>query len=100
MTQHRHKKLRAHRLITGALISRSNTEIRRISTWCCEGGELVEELRVFLLAAHTTHRTNFERKVPDQLASGQLVKLQNVLDVVEIVDQQVALVHAGGKTYR
>lgn len=55
---------------------------------------------MFLLAAHTTHRANFERKVPDQLACGQLVKLQNVLDVVEIVDQQVALVHAGGKTYK
>lgn len=27
-----------------APISRSNTDIRRISTWCCEGGELVEEL--------------------------------------------------------
>lgn len=55
---------------------------------------------MFLLAAHATNRANFERKVPDQLACGQLVNLQNVLDVVEIIDQQVALVHAGGKTYR
>lgn len=85
---------------TRGVTSWSSTEIRRIPTWRCEGGELVEELGVFLLAAHATHRANFERKVPDQLARGQLVNLQNTLDVVEIVDQQVALVHAGGKTWR
>lgn len=55
---------------------------------------------MFLLAAHTTHSANFERKVPDQAACGQLVNLQNILDIVEIIDQQVALVHAGGKTCR
>lgn len=74
--------------------------VSHVSTGGCEGRELVEELGVFLLAAHSRHRANFERKVPDQLPCGQLVNLQNILDVVEIVDQQVALVDAGGKTCR
>lgn len=53
---------------------------------------------MFFLAAHTTHCANLERKVPDQLACGQLANLQNILDVMEIVDQQVALVQARDKT--
>lgn len=77
-----------------------NRQIHAPSTWGGEGGELVEELGVFLLAAHATHCANLEGKVPEPPACGQLANLQNVLDVVEIVDQQVALVHAGHKTCR
>lgn len=69
-------------------------------TWCSEGGELVEEVRVFLLAAHSTHSANVQRQVPDQLACGQLVHLQDVLHVMEVVDQQVVLVHTGDKACR
>lgn len=68
-------------------------------TWCSEGGELVEKLCVFLLAAHAAHCAHTQRQVPDQPACGQLIQLQDVLHVVEIVDQQVTLVHTGHKAY-
>lgn len=66
-------------------------------TRCSEGGELVEELRVFLLAAHSGHSADVQRQVPDHPACRQLTQLQDVLHVVDIVDQQVALVHTGDK---
>lgn len=64
-------------------------------TWCSEGGELVEEVRVFLLAAQSAHRADVQRQIPDQPACGQLIQLQDILHVMQIVDQQVVLVHAG-----
>ena len=69
-------------------------------TWCSEGGELVEEVRVLLLAAHSAHSANVQRQVPDHPARGQLVHLQDVLHVVEVVDQQVVLVHTGDEACR
>lgn len=69
-------------------------------TGCSEGGELVEEIRVFLLAAHAAHGADVQRQVSDQLARRQLVHLQDVLHVMEVVDQQVVLVHAGDEACR
>ncbi len=69
-------------------------------TWCSEGGELVEEVRVFLLAAHAENCADVQRQISDQLACRQLVHLQDVLHIMEIVDQQVVLVHTGHKAYR
>lgn len=66
-------------------------------TRCCEGGELVEEVRVFLPAAHAAHCAHTQRQIPDQLACGQLIQLQDILHVVQVVDQQVVLVHTGDK---
>lgn len=50
---------------------------------------------MFLLAAHSAHCAHVQRQVQDQLAAGQLVHLQDVLDVVEVADQQVVLVDGG-----
>lgn len=69
-------------------------------TWCGEGGELVEEVRVFLLAAQSTHCANIQRQATDQLACRQLMHLQDILHVMEIVDQQVVLVHTGDEACR
>lgn len=55
---------------------------------------------MFFLAAHTGHCANVQRQVPDQLARGQLVHLQDVLHVMDVVDQQVVLVEAGDKACR
>lgn len=69
-------------------------------TWCSERGELVEEVGVFLPAAHAAHCADLQRQIPDQLACGQLVHLQDILHVMQIVDQQVALVHTGDEACR
>lgn len=69
-------------------------------TWRSEGGELVEEVRVFLLTAHSTHCAHVQRQVSDQLACGQLIYLQDVLHIMKVVDQQVVLVHTGDKACR
>lgn len=50
---------------------------------------------MFLLAAHSAHCAHVQRQVRVQLAAGQLVHLQDVLDVVAVADQQVVLVDRG-----
>lgn len=73
--------------------------LRRV-TGCREGGELVEQFRMCLLAAHSGHRADIQRQVPDQPACGQLTQLEDVLHVVDVVDHQVVLVHTGDKACR
>lgn len=69
--------------------------LNNIITWCGEGRKLVEEVRVFLLAAQSGHCTDVQWQVSDQLTGRQLIQLQDVFHVMDIVDQQVALVHTG-----
>lgn len=68
--------------------------------WCSKGGKLVEELRVFLLAAHSGHSAHIQWQVSDKLACRQLVYLQDILHIMDIVDQQVVLVHTRHKACR
>lgn len=68
--------------------------------WCSKGGKLVEELRVFLLAAHSGHSAHIQRQVSDKPACRQLAYLQDILHIMDIVDQQVVLVHTRHKACR
>lgn len=68
--------------------------------WCSKGGKLVEELRVFLLAAHSGHSAHIQWQVSDKPACRQLVYLQDILHIMDIVDQQVVLVHTRHKACR
>lgn len=68
--------------------------------WCSKGGKLVEELRVFLLAAHSGHSAHIQWQVSDKPACRQLVYLQDILHIMDIVDQQMVLVHTRHKACR
>lgn len=68
--------------------------------WCSKGGKLVEELRVFLLAAHSGHSAHIQWQVSDKPACRQLVYLQDILHIMDIVDQQMVPVHTRHKACR
>lgn len=68
--------------------------------WCSKGGKLVEELRVFLLAAHSSHSAHIQWQVSDKPACRQLVYLQDILHIMDIVDQQMVPVHTRHKACR
>lgn len=54
---------------------------------------------MLLLAAHTGHRANIQRQVSNHLTRGQLVHLQDVLHVMDVVHQQMVLVHTRHKSW-
>lgn len=55
---------------------------------------------MFLLTAEAHHSAHIQRQISDQTTSGQLIQLQDVLHVMDIVDQQVELVHTGHRAYK
>lgn len=57
-------------------------------TWRQKGRELVEDLRVLFAPAVPHHAAHVQREGLEESTRGQVVKLQNVLHVVEVAQDQ------------
>lgn len=87
-------------ILCGSYSWKNSSILKTGIAWCSKGGKLVEELRVFLLAAHSGHSAHIQWQVSDKPACRQLVYLQDILHIMDIVDQQMVLVHTRHKACR